>query len=186
MPLPNSKVILVPTHTNAPSAGTSAKPKPPAFEDVLRKLGERMKKQMGARLHQADSVFDPSRLMDDITNQIIRDRRAMVLAFMGIETSFGDLRLSSNERKLNQEIKGRTEAATQQWIDENPDFFNGEISKVLNDPRLQKRLRSRFADSLSYRVERAVEEAASRVATDMAKDLENEVRGHLSLRGPEE
>lgn len=186
MPPPNSKVILVPTHANAPSAGTPAKPKPD-FKETLQKLGDKMRERLGAVLHRSDTVFDADKLMKDIEKQLVSERRAIVLRFMGIEFSFGEMRpIHGDSTKLNQEIKTRVENAVQRWIDDNPDFFDNEVLSAIQDKRIQVGIRKKFAEQLEWRINGHAEKAADRIARDMAKELEKEVRGHMGINTGEE
>ncbi len=169
---------------NVPSVATtakSAKPKPD-FKETLQKLGNKMRERLGAVLHQSDSVFDAEQLMEDIEKQLVAERRAIVLRFMGVEFSFGEMRpIHGDHTKLNIEIKNRVEEAVQRWLSENPDFFAGEVTKAFADKRMQASIRKKFVEQLEWRITGHAEKAADRVARTMADELEKEVRGHMGI-----
>lgn len=167
-------------------AATAAKPKPD-FKETLQKLGDKMRERLGGVLHRSDTVFDADKLMKDIEKQLVDERRAIVLRFMGIEFSFGEMRpIHGDQTRLNKEIQSRVEAAVQCWLSENPDFFASEVTKAFADKRIQAGIRKKFVEQLEWRVNGYAEKAADRVARTMAEDLEKEVREHMGINIGEE
>ncbi len=160
------------------------KRKPFNFGEMLRNARFKMESRFAAVISEEDKSFDPEALLASIRNQLIAERREMVLKLLGFKTSWGELELDTSARGRGS-VQGFVETAvakaTQRWADENPTFFDEAVQDALKNPKLKTALRKRFTEQFEWRMQQAVEEAASRLAKEEAEAFYNEARSQLSM-----
>lgn len=165
---------------------TAEKPKrkPFNFGEKLRSARSKMEHRFAAVIGEEDKSFNPEALLASIRDQLIDERRKMVLKLLGFRTNWGELELDTSSRgqgNLRNFVEDAVAKATQRWADENPTFFEETVQDALKNPKLKTALRKRFTEQFEWRMQQAVEEAASRLAKEEAEVFYNEARSQLSM-----
>lgn len=170
------------------TSAESPKRKPFNFGEKLRNARSTMEHRFATAIGEEDKSFNPEALLNSIRDQLIAERREMVLKLLGFDTRWGGLELNMSSRErggLQKFVEDAATKATQRWADENPTFFEEAVQDVLKDPKLKTALRKRFAEAFTWRLQQAVEEAAGRLAKEEAEAFYNEARSQLSMAAEE-
>lgn len=169
---------------------TAEKPKrkPFNFGEMLRNARSKMESRFAAVISEEDKSFDPEALLASIRDQLIAERREMVLKLLGFRTSWGELELDSSARGRGS-VQGFVEAAvakaTQCWVDENSTFFDEAVQEYLKSAKVKTALRKAFAQTFEWRLRQAVEDRAKALANEEAEKFYNEAKTQLSLAAEE-
>ena len=165
------------------------KRKPFNFGEKLRNARSKMEHRFAAVISEEDKSFDPEALLASIRDQLIAERREMVLKLMGFRTSWGtelEINTSRNRTPLQTFIEKAVSDATNKWVAENPTFFEEAVQDTLKNPRFKAALRRRFVEQFEWRMRQSVEEAAALLAKEEAQVFYNEARSQLSMATPED
>ena len=169
---------------------TAEKPKrkPFNFGEMLRNARFKMESRFAAIISEEDKSFDPEALLASIRDQLIAERREMVLKLLGFRTSWGELELDTSARGRGS-VQGFVEAAvakaTQRWVDENPTFFDEAVQKHLGNAKTKTALGKAFTQTFEWRLRQAVESRAETLANEEAEKFYNEAKAQLSLAAEE-
>lgn len=169
---------------------TAEKPKrkPFSFGEKLRNARSKMESRFAAIISEEDKSFDPEALLASIRDQLIAERREMVMKLLGFRTSWGELELDTSARgrgSLQSFVESAVAKATQRWADENPDFFDEAIQEAMKNTKTRTALRKSFVRTFNWRLEQAVEARAGALAEEEADKLCNEAKAQLSLTAEE-
>lgn len=160
------------------------------FADTLRATRDKMEDRFVATMSSADDVFDASGLLESIKNQLIKDRREIVLKLLGFTNRFGELELEHPSRNsataIQKHIEASITAAAEKFLADNPDFFSSLVEEVMKKPGIKTAVRKRFTDVFEYRIREEAERAARDLATEEGQKLAQEARKALSLRSAED
>lgn len=167
-------------------SATAEKPKrkPFNFGEKLRDARFKMESRFAAVISEEDKSFDPEALLASIRDQLIAERREMVLKLLGFKTSWGELEFDASSRvhgNLQSFVEGAVAKATQRWVDENPDFFDEAIQEAMKNTKMRTALRKSFTRTFNWRLEQAVEARAADLADEEANKFYNEARSQLSM-----
>lgn len=160
------------------------------FAATLRATRDKMEDRFVATMSSADNVFDASALLDSIKDQLIKERREIVLKLLGFTSRWGELELETPSRNgssaVAKHIEATVTAAAEKFFEANPDFFSDMAKEVLKKPNVKAAIRKRFTDVFEYRIREEAEAAARNLAAQEGKKLEEEARKALSLRSTED
>lgn len=162
----------------------SPKRKPFNFGEQLRSARSKMEHRFAAAIGEEDKSFNPEALLDSIRDQLIAERRGMVMKLLGFSTRWGELELDTSARgqgMLRSFVEDAVAKATQRWVDENPTFFEEAVQDAFKNPKLKTTLRKHFAEQFEWRMRQAAEEAACRLAREEAEAFYNEAKSQLSM-----
>ena len=158
------------------------------FGEQLRKARSKMESRFAAVISEEDKSFDPEALLASIRDQLIAERREMVLKLLGFKTSWGELEFDTSSRvrgSLQSFVESAVAKATQRWVDENPDFFDKAIQEAMKNTKVRTALRKSFTRNFNWRLEQAVDARAEALASEEADKFYNEAKAQLSLAAEE-
>lgn len=143
-----------------------------------------MEHRFAAAIGEEDKSFSPDALLASIRDQLIAERREMLLKLLGFRTSWGELELNTSSRErgsLQSFVEDAVAKAAQRWADEKPNFFDEAVQESLKSAKLKTALRKRFAQTFEWRLQEAVESRAATLAEQEADKFYNEARSQLSM-----
>lgn len=161
------------------------KKKPPAKGSVRENIDvarEELHAIFAKQVERLDLLFNPKEMQARLLEIMVKERREVVMAVLGIEKSFGRLELNNKNNPIRDHLLGHANSALKSFLTDvvTPMLLKREKT-LLSDPNIRKSIQDEFDHAFRYRLNEKVQSLAANMADAAFQELGTELLNQLKI-----